>query len=160
MTPAEIQAIAVAVRDLLLRNDGPLHSPPDAADHATNPNWAWGTHIEATTVAARGAYRDAHAGLAVATAARVAAEKALAAATAANKILTGTADAPGVLPRIVDVQSAVARLAALLAEPGKPLGDLAAVQEAARAGAAAGAALDGAVLTVHQSQPSNGGTPA
>jgi hypothetical protein len=61
---ADITKIADAVYTKLLKTDGVLASPADASDHATNPFWAWQSHIQGTTEAARGGQTAARAALA------------------------------------------------------------------------------------------------
>lgn len=42
----------------IFTTDGILLSPPDASDHETNPYWAFGTHVQATTTTVRATARD------------------------------------------------------------------------------------------------------
>lgn len=73
LTQAEIDAIALAtVNKLIAGNgvlessdinrifttDGILASPPDAADHATNPFWSFASHIQGTTTTVRALAKD------------------------------------------------------------------------------------------------------
>lgn len=53
LTDAEIKKIADAVFLKIFKTDGVLASPPDAADHATNPYWAFQTHVQNQTTTAR-----------------------------------------------------------------------------------------------------------
>lgn len=41
--------LAKADLEVLVNTDNVLAGPADAADHATNPNWTWASHITNTT---------------------------------------------------------------------------------------------------------------
>jgi hypothetical protein len=53
VTPADIAAIADAVYTKLLKTDGVLNAPPDAADVSTNPYWTWESHVQDVTARVR-----------------------------------------------------------------------------------------------------------
>lgn len=53
LDPADINKIADAVYTKLLKTDGVLAGPADAADIKTNPFWTWQSHITSTDDAAR-----------------------------------------------------------------------------------------------------------
>lgn len=57
LTDAEIKKVAAAAADAvftkMFKTDDVLASPPDAADHATNPFWTFQTHVQAQTTTVR-----------------------------------------------------------------------------------------------------------
>lgn len=68
LTDADVSKVADAVFTKLLKTDGVLHAPSDAADYATNKYWAWQTHIQDVTNRVR-AIQTAEAGQTAAIAA-------------------------------------------------------------------------------------------